>query len=337
MSEDVFVTVIVPVYNCEPYIFETLRSIESQTFKNIELIIIDDGSVDNSLSIIKKFVQQSLIKPIVISNANQGLSKSRNLGIDIAKGDYIAFIDADDIINPNHINNLVNQLTNFSLDAAFSSFEYTFEKNRFGCHDSDKLFEISINTPLFINNINISKLNLHISSGLYVVKTLKDNNIYFNEYVEFGEDRLFLFDLLINQLRISYQPIKSYKYLIRNNSIMSSINIQRIDKFLIEISKKYTETFKLINKPYLIEFKVFILKIILGLSRSIIRNSHLEEYIKFIKSDSLSGLIMKLNLIELRSNYYKIHLFITLKLTRIYFYLVKKILLVVDEKRRRSC
>ena len=337
MSEDVFVTVIVPVYNCEPYIFETLRSIESQTFKNIELIIIDDGSVDNSLSIIKNFIKHSLINSIVISNANQGLSKSRNLGIDIAKGDYIAFIDADDIINPNHINNLVNQLTNFSLDAAFSSFEYTFEKNRFGCHDSDKLFEISINTPLFINNINLSKLNLHISSGLYEVRTLKDNYIYFNESVEFGEDRLFLFDLLIKQLRISYHPIKSYKYLIRNNSIMSSINLQRIDNFLIEITKKYTETFQLIDKPNLNEYKIFILRIILGLIRSIIRSSHLEKYINFVKSDSLSGLLNKMNLRELRLAYYKLHLFIAINFSKFYYFIVKKTLLVVDEKRRSNC
>ncbi|WP_293297035.1 glycosyltransferase [Pedobacter sp. UBA4863] len=94
------VSVIIPLYNAEKYISETIESVLNQTYQNIEIIIIDDGSTDNSLALAKSY-ENSKIK--VFSQDNKGVSSARNFGISIAKGDYIQFLDADDLIAPSKI------------------------------------------------------------------------------------------------------------------------------------------------------------------------------------------------------------------------------------------
>ena len=94
------VSVIVPIYNAEKYLNKCLESIIGQTYKNLEIILVDDGSSDNSPIICDAWAQiDSRIR--VIHKKNGGVSSARNAGIDLAQGDYIGFVDADDWIEPN--------------------------------------------------------------------------------------------------------------------------------------------------------------------------------------------------------------------------------------------
>ena len=89
------VSIIIPAYNCEKYIFECLESVINQTYSNLEIIIIDDGSTDNTSEICQRF--EKIDNRIIYTwQENSGVSKARNKGIDLAKGKYIVFIDADD-------------------------------------------------------------------------------------------------------------------------------------------------------------------------------------------------------------------------------------------------
>mgnify|MGYP003401399665 FL=1 len=98
VNSDYKVSVIVPVYNVEQYLSDCLESICRQTLKGIEIIVVNDGSTDNSLSIIKSFQQKySNIK--LINKKNGGLSSARNAGIDMAVGEYLFFVDSDDFID----------------------------------------------------------------------------------------------------------------------------------------------------------------------------------------------------------------------------------------------
>jgi glycosyltransferase involved in cell wall biosynthesis len=102
------VSIIIPVYNAEKYLAEAVRSAMEQTWPNKEIIIIDDGSTDNSLSIAKSFESENIK---VFTQTNKGASTARNKGLEQAKGDYIQFLDADDLLSPDKLQSQVKLLT----------------------------------------------------------------------------------------------------------------------------------------------------------------------------------------------------------------------------------
>ena len=101
------VSVIVPVYNGDEYIESCIKNILNQTLKDIELILVNDGSKDNTLNICKKYADFNS-RIVLINQENQGVSSARNKGIDISKGDYICFIDCDDKIDNDYLEKLYN-------------------------------------------------------------------------------------------------------------------------------------------------------------------------------------------------------------------------------------
>lgn len=105
------VSIIIPVYNAEQFLTETIESTLQQSFKNIEIIIVDDGSKDNSYQIAKQY---DCAQITVVKQANQGASAARNHGIALAKGDYIQFLDADDFLHPQKIENQIETLKNYT-------------------------------------------------------------------------------------------------------------------------------------------------------------------------------------------------------------------------------
>ena len=114
------ISIIVPVYNVEKYIHECVDSIINQTYKNIEIILVDDGSPDNCGKICDEYAKKdNRIK--VIHKPNGGLSDARNHGIDVANGEWLMFIDSDDWIEPNMAEKLLHSALNNKADLAISS------------------------------------------------------------------------------------------------------------------------------------------------------------------------------------------------------------------------
>lgn len=107
--ENQLISIIVPIYNVEKYLKKCIESIINQTYKNIEIILVDDGSPDNCGKICDEYSQKDK-RIIVIHKKNGGLSDARNKGIDIAKGDYLTFIDSDDFVNIDYIEKLYNSI-----------------------------------------------------------------------------------------------------------------------------------------------------------------------------------------------------------------------------------
>ena len=106
------VTVIIPAYNAAEFIADTIYSVINQTWKNLEIIIINDGSTDNTLSVIQQFLGDKRVK--LINQLNQGSTHSRNTGLYLAKGEYIQYLDADDILSLNKIKSQIEILKNKS-------------------------------------------------------------------------------------------------------------------------------------------------------------------------------------------------------------------------------
>ena len=127
MKENPLVTIVVPMYNVEKYIEKCINSLLNQTYQNIEIIIINDGTKDNSLAIAeRKAKEDRRIK--IISQPNQGLSAARNTGIDNASGDYICFVDSDDFIHTDYVKLLLECILENDVDISVCNFFYIDEQ-----------------------------------------------------------------------------------------------------------------------------------------------------------------------------------------------------------------
>lgn len=123
------VSVIIPAYNASRYIGETIRSVQAQTYTNWELIVIDDGSTDNTPAIVKEFLTDNRIS--YYHQKNSGVSAARNYGLEKAKGDYIAFIDADDLMHPENLNEKASLLdARNEIDYVFSDLTLCDESSQ---------------------------------------------------------------------------------------------------------------------------------------------------------------------------------------------------------------
>lgn len=132
INKSPFFSVIIPLYNKEKYIKDTITSVLNQTFTNFEIIIVNDGSTDNSASIVKTFND---VRIKLHSQNNQGLSRSRNNAIHFAQGNYMAFIDADDCWKENHLDQLHNLIVDFPNHGLYAT-RYTLKKTETIYHEA---------------------------------------------------------------------------------------------------------------------------------------------------------------------------------------------------------
>lgn len=205
------ISVIIPVFNSSLYLDHCLSTVVNQTLKDIEIILIDDGSTDNSLSIIKGYAKKySNIK--YISKANEGQAIARNLGIQMASGEFIAFVDSDDYIELDMLEELYNVAKLKSSDIVVCDYVEEY---------SNKNIE---KKSLYIEADNIIKSYIICAAGPWskIIKSdiLKKNNIKFLEK-NIYEDLAIIPTLALYTSKISYCPKILYHYLIRLNSTMN--------------------------------------------------------------------------------------------------------------------
>ncbi|MFE7914333.1 glycosyltransferase family 2 protein, partial [Bacillus mobilis] len=128
MEQTQLVSVIVPLYNAEKYIAETMESILNQTYKNIEIVIVDDGSKDQSSSIVKNFKKKYPEQIQYILQENQGVSVARNTGIENANGEYISFLDSDDLWHSTKIEKQIESMHKNNMKACYCGFMNFYEE-----------------------------------------------------------------------------------------------------------------------------------------------------------------------------------------------------------------
>lgn len=228
------VSIIIPNYNNAKYLKRMLDSILCQSYKNYEVIFIDDGSTDNSVKIIKKLVKNEKIDIRIIEQFNQNGSIARNKGIEIANGDYALFLDSDDeLFDSNTLKNMVSKIKKSDLllgdhiivDELNNQIgEYHKEKNILNYDNQYKYVEIS---PV-------------PSSKLYVMSIIKNNGLYFSN-VRIGQDLNFFLKYLAHAKSICVSDDYFYKYRIVNTSMTRTNNINFLDIYhsVDEIRKHY--------------------------------------------------------------------------------------------------
>lgn len=227
------VSVIMPVFNVEKYIAKSIESVLNQTYSNFELLIVDDGSPDKSINVVKKF-NDDRIK--IIHKSNGGLSDARNYGMIHATGEFTFFIDSDDWIEPNLLEESIKAIKHNNVD--FVVFGYSLDAEDINGKLISTTTVVS-ESLIFIKKIknikferNILNLLGYAWNKLYKTDFLKSNNIIFDKGISLVEDMLFNSKVYIN----------SYKILFINNALY-----HYIDRPAISLIKKYHEnSFELI-------------------------------------------------------------------------------------------
>lgn len=235
------ISIIIPCYNAEKTIKRCLESVISQTYKNIEIVIINDGSIDKTDSIIKKYINDNRIK--YYNRSNHGIGKTRNFGIKEATGEYITFLDSDDYLPNDAIDNLYKLAQKNKLDLVVSDY-YVDNKNI----KSEKIKSFPItnvkNNPNLIFDINLAPWN-----KLYKKELIE--NIKFEENLKY-EDAPFVIESIIKAKRIGKLDKETYYYVVNSNSettirderIFDIFKILDIIGRLVENKKQLTEVYK---------------------------------------------------------------------------------------------
>lgn len=206
------VSLIVPVYNAEEFLPDCLNYIVSQTYSNLEIILINDGSKDNSLKILNSFAEKdSRVK--VFNNENHGVSYTRNFGVENCTGDYVAFVDSDDIIAENYIEVLVDLLEKNNADMSVCSYTcFTKEQPIFLNSDNNKIFTKDLETAFYTVTMG------GIAGKLYKKNIILDNKLKVDESIFVCEDLLFNIQYVAFCKSLAFNASKLYGYRQRENS-----------------------------------------------------------------------------------------------------------------------
>ena len=218
------VSIIIPNYNGEKYIDKCLNSINNQVYDNIEVIVIDDGSRDNSLDIISKYKKTIKFDFKLVKQFNQNASVARNRGIELAKGDFIYFLDSDDeLYDENSIMNLVSKIK--GNDLVVANYEVVDEMGNF-----IKNYSVNDNLLDFPDKYKYARVSPVPSNKLFLKSVIDKYNIYFSN-VNIGQDLNFYLKYLSVCKKIKTIDLNVYKYRIVSNSITRSCSLNFMSIF----------------------------------------------------------------------------------------------------------
>lgn len=246
MNMQARVSIIVPVFNIENYITKCVDSLISQTYDNIEVILVNDGSSDNSASICHKYEKiDRRIK--VIDKKNGGLSSARNTGIKEAQGEYLVFVDGDDYVHPEYIEKLFRSIINSGADIAVCGISIVDKNNeivdKLATGKAYKLDNPFCDEVLLSSEVERRYYKNKKQGFWYVVAWNKIYKASIFESIKYDEGMIYEDEFLFHQLirccrKISFIPDELYYYVQRNNGITSEKKDSERFHFLTEIYER---------------------------------------------------------------------------------------------------
>ncbi len=229
------ISVIVPIYNTEKYVPKCIESLLNQTIKDIEIIAVNDGSTDDSLSVLKKYKAEHPEKITIIDQRNKGPGAARNAGIKIARGKYIMFLDSDDSYTSNCCEKLYRHLRNYDYDMVIGHIGWDDDGKIVPQENLEKKLS-KFSDRRFSNLRNdTNAVFVNVVCTLYSSKLIKDNQILFPEGI-YWEDMPFSLQAWFFSKQIGYVSDIIYIRVKRDNSITQTFNMRTLlDR--IEIAK----------------------------------------------------------------------------------------------------
>jgi len=231
------VSVVIPIYNSEIFLDKCIQSVINQSYKNLEIILVNDGSIDSSKEICDNYSSiDSRIK--TIHKNNGGLVSSRKTGLKAATGEYVLYIDGDDWIELNLIENYINQVLKYDADVVISSHIINLEGREdilmnflpSGVYDKNKLLSIIYPKMLYTGKFSQFGIFSYSWGKLYRKEILLENQLKVDESITIGEDALCLYPTLLdaNTLVILEQP--GYHYRQRADSLIKTLRKIEVSK-----------------------------------------------------------------------------------------------------------
>ena len=246
-KENGLVSIIIPIHNSQHFLEKCLDSIKNQTYKFIELILIDDASTDESGIICENFKMKAPhLKTKIIKNLlSEGASGSRNKGLDFAEGEYIVFIDSDDYIDKTYIEDLVRKIEHNKADIELFSY-YREDENgyieRGNENYPDKLFRLDNNYDFFAYYAHRGVWSCMFRRSIIYQDNM--NHLIFNEKIVIGEDLLFYTEALSRAEKVHFTTeCSKYHYVIHPGSTYSSMDLKKAYT-AIEAYKKVVTIFE---------------------------------------------------------------------------------------------
>lgn len=257
-NDNPLISVIIPIYNVEKYLSECLDSVINQTYRNIEIILVDDGSTDNSSFICNEYAKTDQRIKVVRQN-NKGLVGARKSGLSIASGEIATFVDSDDWINLNMYEEMVRVMVESEADIVTSGLirEYgTYSINekeevRPGVYYGDELQSVIKCNLIDKNKFFKSNISIHIYNKLFERNLLLSNELLIPEDISVGEDAACVYPCVLESDKIAIINKSFYHYRIRNSSIMGQSNasdlikIKRLYQYLNKRFQEYPDKFEL--------------------------------------------------------------------------------------------
>ena len=238
------ISVIVPVYNVCQYLDKCISSICSQTHSNIEVILINDGSTDESQSIMAKY--QSDRRVVCIHQDNAGVSPARNRGIETATGDYIGFVDSDDYIEKKMFEKLLSALLSADADMSVCNYNLVYDKNvvyKYTKMQNETADVYQDVYGYFSKHCARPKPNNYIWTRLYKADIIRNSNVRFENY-RLADDTLFNFKLLPYIRKVAFVDDSFYNYVQRDNS-----NVYTVAK-KCNLAREYADSFDSLLNHY---------------------------------------------------------------------------------------
>ncbi len=221
------VSVIVPVYQVEKYIKSCIISLLKQTYSDIEIIVVNDGTKDDSIRIAEKLLSKGKIKYKIINKENGGLSSARNCGLIVSSGEYVAFVDSDDTVQEEYVETLINGAKKMNTDISIGMFQMI--KNGDTPKNIQSLPDyIYLSRENTLNDFLYRRITPAPWCVLYRKSFLIENGLKFNENVKFSEDQEFFWRAFNVSKGISYTDRIIYNYYIRKGSITTDPKLTKI-------------------------------------------------------------------------------------------------------------
>lgn len=223
------VSIVIPVYNSEKYIVQTINSVLNQTFPNFELLLIDDGSTDNSGKICDDFSSKyTCIR--VIHSSNKGVSHARNIGIKQAIGHYIVFIDSDDTVECTFIEKLYKTISTKNINLVICALKRFYNDNRENYPVLLKEDDyINLTENIFCDFYALKSYMAYAATKMFDLQLIKKNNIYFPEDCTDAEDQIFVLRYI--QYAHDYKFINEPLYNYRQTNEFSLSKLQTAQSF----------------------------------------------------------------------------------------------------------
>lgn len=278
MAENAMISIIVIAYNIEKYICKCIKSLKNQTYKNIEIIIVDDGSRDNTMKKIKSLsLEDSRVE--IIEKENGGPSSARNSGLRAAKGEYIIFVDGDDYVAKNHVEYLFDLINRNCSDFAMSKNLFSSKNQKQIVHDNIEILTPEQATALLMS----TQVVVGSYNKIYKASFLKKHKIRFNESIFYGEGLSFI--TTVSQLanNVCVGAKRTYYYRKNNSkSATTHFDIQKIlngEKSIFNIKNNLIIDSKIVNDMITLHLAVYYL----GAAVNLINHNQKQQYINEYK------------------------------------------------------